>query len=531
MLRSEEAVLLMKTNAGRENPKNNASTFSSLSLGGTAIALLLGIVLGMLIPFMMSRLSVVDATKVESIFETLGPAFWVLIAAVVSMAVIIALRQDELAVAIVIAVHLYIDWYLRLSFVAELLALVLLLIYFLARSPRSPWAQPRALWLWGLFLALAIPPAINGALTSRDALDYYPNIVIGAFIMFWLGTAIARHPASVRLIFKLLSVFAALIAVHTFIQAATGVTVFGSAQANAYIASISNYRLAPGIDVYRLGSFFIDPNWDGTFLAMMLFLPLGLFVESSRVLEKVLYLAEALIMLLAILYTYSAGAWVAACAGLIAFIIFAGRSGHRVQFIVLISVALIMLIAWFPEQVALQLQHAVASNALPSRIGAWQTALRVIYAYPLTGVGLGHLAYLEHAEPYRVPLQQVPLDHPHNSYLEWGAMAGLPVLLVFLALLSFASWQAVRNWAQADVRARSLLGGGIAAIIALSINSWSINGWTLPPIAAAGWLILGVISSPLLAKSRNNGTAQERNSTGIESSLSESERGSHVYKK
>lgn len=492
--------------------------------------LLLAVVLGGLIPFMMNKLSVVDATKVESIFETLGPAFWGLIAAIVSMAVIIALRQDELAVAIVIAVHLYIDWYLRLSFVAELLALVLLLIFFLARSPRSLWARPRALWLWGLFLALAIPPAINGALTSRDALDYYPNIVVGAFIMFWLGTAIARHTASVRLIFKLLSVFAALIAAHTIIQAATGITVFGSSQADAYIASISNYRLAPGIDVYRLGSFFIDPNWDGTFLAMMLFLPLGLFVESSNALAKVLYLAEALIMLSALLYTYSTGAWIAACGGLIAFIVFVGRSRYRVQFIGLISVALIMLLAWFPEQIALQLQHATITNDWITRAGAWQTALRVIFAYPLTGVGLGHLVYFERAEPYRVPAQFQPLDHPHNSYLELGAMAGLPVLLVFLALLSFALWQAVRNWAQADVGARSLLAGGIAAIIALSINSWSINGWTLSPIAAAGWLILGIISSPLLAKSRNNETEHERNSTGIESSLSESERGSYVYK-
>ncbi len=126
----------------------------------------------------------------------------------------------------------------------------------------------------------------------------------------------------------------------------------------------------------------------------------------------------------------------------------------------------------------------------------------MIKAFPLTGVGLGYQAYLLRADPYRVAAQFVPLSHPHNSYLEWGAMAGLPVLIVFMALLLFNLWLALRNWTSMDVYTRPLLGAGIAAVIALSINSVSINGWTLPPLAAVGWLILGIISSPLLVKNR-----------------------------
>jgi O-antigen ligase len=112
-------------------------------------------------------------------------------------------------------------------------------------------------------------------------------------------------------------------------------------------------------------------------------------------------------------------------------------------------------------------------------------------------VGLGYEAYQVRADPYRVPEQFVPLSHPHNSYLEWGAKAGLPVLAVFLALLIYALCQAHRNWSLSKTRTRPLLGGGLAAIIALSINSWSINGWTLPVLSLLGWLLLGVLSSPL----------------------------------
>ena len=120
------------------------------------------------------------------------------------------------------------------------------MIFFLARSPRHTWVEPRALWLWVLFLALTIYPAIQGALTPRDILLYYPSIVLGALVMFWLGTVIAKSLTNVRLFFQILSAFAALIALHSIVQAITGVTLFGSSSVNNYIANQSNYALEWG---------------------------------------------------------------------------------------------------------------------------------------------------------------------------------------------------------------------------------------------------------------------------------------------
>jgi hypothetical protein len=84
------------------------------------------------------------------------------------------------------------------------------------------------------------------------------------------------------------------------------------------------------------------------------------------------------------------------------------------------------------------------------------------------------------------------------------------VLVVFLALLLYALWLAWRNWALGNGHTRSLLGGGITAILTLSINSWSINGWTLPVLSLVGWLLLGIISSPLLRKSLHSEAMHEK---------------------
>nr|HET6905119.1 O-antigen ligase family protein [Ktedonobacteraceae bacterium] len=415
------------------------------------------------------------------------------------MAIAIILRQDELAAVFIIVVHVYVDFYIGLAFVAQIMALAVLVIFFLARSPRYAWTKPRALWIWALFLGLCILPSIQGATDFSDAALYYPNIILGALIMFWLGTVSARDNASLRRLWKIFAVFGTLIAIHSIIQEVTGKVLFSTAFHDAFLASVSNYQLGQ-TDAHRVGSFFTDPDYNGVFLSMMLFIQLGLLVESSSLLEKTFYLAETFLMLLALLFTYSGGAWIGSLAGFLVYLVLIGRARYRILLSLCILAAVLVLVVFFPSQVNLLFQHAAGSNELPLRVGIWQTAIRVIIAFPLTGVGLSHIIYQQRAEPYRVPAQTFPIDHPHNSYLEFGAMAGLPVLLVFVALLLHVLWQAFSQWRRADVQTRSLVAAGIAAVIALSISSIATNGWTLPPLAAIGWLILGAISSPLLSR-------------------------------
>lgn len=53
-----------------------------------------------------------------------------------------------------------------------------------------------------------------------------------------------------------------------------------------------------------------------------------------------------------------------------------------------------------------------------------------------------------------------------------------------------------------------LLAGGIAAAISLSVNSLGNQGWTVAVLAAMGWLILGLVSSPLLMRNLSRPVAQ-----------------------
>jgi len=470
----------------------------------------------------------IGATLLGNLLGVPGFYIWGAVIGAIIMAIVIALRQDELAAILVIAIHIYIDWYWGLEFVAQLMEFALLLIFFLGRSPRSPWAEPRAFWLWVLLIVLAIFPATRGMFLI-DTINYYCNIFFGSLTIFWLGLLIARDTVSVQRLFKMLGIFGTLIAIHAIIQAVTGVVLFATSRFDAYFAQISYYELVANSNVYRAGSFLVNPDSAGSFFAIMLFIPLGLFVKASSFLEKLFYLVQVFLILVALLFTYSTGGWAAACIGIVAFMVFVGRIQYRIQLPMFILIVVIAIIMFFPAQVELQIQHAIAPHESSLRFADWQTGLRVISAYPLTGIGLGRYVYLVRAEPYRVLAQYKPEAHPHNSYIEIGALGGLPVLAVFIALLAFITWLALRNWSRADAPTRSLLAGGLAAVITLSANSMVVNGWTLIPLSAIGWLILGVLSSPLLAKNLNREVVKEENQPDNELLSNCAGEAKHVY--
>src|SRR5579885_369141 len=417
------------------------------------------------------------------------------------MVTILSLRQDDLAGAIVVMTSLCLDWYLGTYIIALGMALVLLILFFLFRSPRYPWLKPRPFGLWILFLLLtivpAITPVIQGNTSAYDTVYYYPDVILASFLMYWLGNVIVRDINSVRRFLQLIAVFGTFVAVHIILEEITGNLLFATANVQLFLSSKSNYQLIAGSSIARLGSFFVQPDASSAFLAMLLFVPLGLFVESSSFWKKTLFLTEVLLMVIALLFTYGAAAWICACLGLVVFVLLVGSLRYKLQMGFCVLIAVTILLLGFSLQLGLLVNHATAANELLLREGLWQTAMRVIQAFPLTGVGLSRVGYLSISDQYRVAAEYTLENNPHNAYLELGAMAGLPVLLVFLALLAFALWQALRNWYRLDGRTRALFGGGIAAVFTLCINNLSFGLWTLPPMTVLGWMLLGVMSSPL----------------------------------
>lgn len=405
------------------------------------------------------------------------------------------LQYKELAAALIIAIHLYLDWYIDLVFLAQVLTFSFILLCYWLRS-ELPWTRPRILWLWAVFLALALIPALRST-SLTDSIYYYGNVILNVLLVFWLGQLVVRDLASLRRLFSMLAFLGALLAIPTIIEARTGVLLF---KTNLYDASL-NVRLGK-TGIFRAASYLRNPDSNGSFFALIGLLPLGLLVYSSSVRAKVLYLIEMALILPALLFTYSTGAWLGLCGGVLGFLIFVGRMRPRIQIVGLIVAAVLVLVIGFHHQSAVLLQHALDSDELSLRLGVWQTGLRVIRAFPWLGIGLGRYVYIVRAAPYRVSAQLIPVYHPHNSFLEIAALGGIPLALIFLVLFGDACWRSVRNWKRAAVADRALFAGGLGLVCSLTVYSLSNAGWTLTPLLAIGWLVLGGLASPWLTAVR-----------------------------
>jgi O-antigen ligase len=375
---------------------------------------------------------------------------------------------------------------------------------FLARSPSHPWvSSPRfLLLLWIPLIAIAAFQALRG-LYLPESMFYLADVFVAGMVMSLIGVQIAQSADHLRTLLAAVSAFGALVALHTIIYARSGIFLLATSDLGAYLDSRGDFPLQwASTSVTRVGSFLFNPDWNGAFLAMMAFAAMGLFVDAESIRAKALYFGEMALILVAVLYTYSAASVTAIGLAMVVFLaLLEGR--QRIRFLLTMTIGAAGGLLLLSHPLSLLLEHGSAHDALQLRQAAWETAIRVIRAYPWVGTGLGSHTYAQVATRYNVPLL-VDMNNrtfdPLNSYLEIAAEAGLPALVLYASIIGVALWLALRNWRQVDSRSRALIAGAIAAIIALSANGLAIPTWTLPPLAAVGWLILGAVASPALAR-------------------------------
>jgi O-antigen ligase len=92
----------------------------------------------------------------------------------------------------------------------------------------------------------------------------------------------------------------------------------------------------------------------------------------------------------------------------------------------------------------------------------------MIEAHPWVGVGPEQVGrqFLAYVPPDAgPPLPEGWYGHLHNVYLQYAAERGIPVLLIFLALVGVVLWRGIRTAAHAP-----LVHGVVAALIALMVG-------------------------------------------------------------
>jgi putative inorganic carbon (HCO3(-)) transporter len=131
-----------------------------------------------------------------------------------------------------------------------------------------------------------------------------------------------------------------------------------------------------------------------------------------------------------------------------------------------------------------------------SRLSVWTYALRIISDNPFLGIGLGEQQFLKRMFQYgfATEFQQRPLDNPHNSFLQIAVYAGIPALIIFVAInvsLLKRGISIVKNNINQDM-SYYLMGviSGLIGFLACSFTGGFIFYTSVSPVY---WLFLGLL--------------------------------------
>lgn len=253
---------------------------------------------------------------------------------------------------------------------------------------------------------------------------------------------------------ELLDRFMKILIISTIIIAIIGIV--------QYIFQIESLRWEHKKDTeqFRIVSIFSNPNALGSYLNMMLSFTIAFFLFTKEKKKKLFYLAATAIIFLALLLTFSRGAWI----GFFFMVIYLVWMWNKKWLL-----ALPVLLAITPFVMPDSVINRFAKLFDPSyyqmsseygRIAFWLEALAKIKENPILGVGLGMFG------------DSVPLRHNipfstwvDNHFIKLGAEIGIIGLIGFVALLFglFKLSHCLYKYTETDKQKAYLL--GIAGVI------------------------------------------------------------------
>lgn len=265
--------------------------------------------------------------------------------------------------------------------------------------------------------------------------------IVSVVLLLWITVALSDEPDFILKSLMALLFAGVLCALLGIYQTATGETLAGLGQYGYFgrmieLCQETEYGAAT---VVRAGATFDHPNVFGTFLIGLL--PTALyfaFSHRSR-LWRYVYSGVLVLLLVALVYTFSRSAWLGGGMGILVVIALNRSIGFRTAGL-LIAIALIVGVVMLPRDAKCVLLNRSGSTQSydVGRLYSWHTAAKMIASHPVLGVGLGrfHASYSDYAgegEVYR----QNPLHHmdAHNTFLDVGAEGGLLSLAAFTTFL------------------------------------------------------------------------------------------------
>ena len=332
-----------------------------------------------------------------------------------------------------------------------------------------------------VFFLLACVVSFVNAVDLERSIFMFKSILTGVIIFFFLKERFDGDKNFVRGLGYCYVLGASVTAILGLVQALTGAPMgfIGNPGVHNFIG-VNN-------EIYgRIASTMQHPNLLAAALLPAVFINLSLWVskEKKKMWLNVVHSVSLVVLLLAVILTYSRAAWLGLFLGFAGFTVVFAWGRKKVLFGII--AAALLLLALFHGQISDRIKGTTGKDVtVVSRIEAWKSALAMFKDHPFTGVGLNNF-YVNY-EKYKTPAAPFMMEHAHNTFLNTAAELGLFGLFAFLWILLVFFKKIFSPGKEVKI----LLFGLMAVLIAGCFE----NLWFDPRIVVVFWILLALISS------------------------------------
>ena len=253
-----------------------------------------------------------------------------------------------------------------------------------------------------------------------------------------------------------------------------------------------------GIINARMTAFFGNPNIYAVFLITPLIFSLTFTLDKTRGAARLYYLLVFLLNSVAMLFTYTRGAWLALVLAVPAFFIIHGKRTPKLLLLPVLGIPLCA--AFLPQSFTDRFLSIfnVADSSVQSRLSTWRASLSMFFDNFFTGVGIGEESFREEFAIYSENGLLSGGNHAHNLWLEIGCEAGIFALLLFMLLpLVRARHIATYKHYISSVSLNTSITMTSVTVFALLAFGMTDYIWYSSPLYYLFWVVFGMGSAML----------------------------------
>lgn len=317
--------------------------------------------------------------------------------------------------------------------------------------------------------------SLTASVAKHESLQSFRVIVVEPAVFFFLAMRVDRRhraPLVLGLALVLAGVLIALVGLWQY------------ANDERIITAEAELR--------RIRGFYGSPNNLGLFLGRAIPISFALSLWWRR--GRIPLLSATGLMIVALILTFSIGAWIAVAMSLALVAVLRGR--RAALYAGLVGVGAILVVAGAAVSVPRIGSHFDLQSGTSSiRLDVWTSGARMVLDHPIRGIGLDNfLYYYQHG--YRLPSawQDPNLSHPHNVLLDFWLSLGIvgPVLLGVLIVRFVVLVR--QSWTVGNPIDRALLAGASGGLADILLHGLVDNSFFLPDLAMLFWLMFGIVA-------------------------------------